>query len=115
MNIALQQFADYANPRGNKLIMLLVDQAGWHTAKDLKIPNNIRLFPLPAYTPELQPCECAWPPLREPLANRPIQTLDELESILIERCRYYMSNPAQLKQHVGHQWVIDAEQRVGRD
>jgi transposase len=115
MNIALEQFAGYANPNGEKMIVLLVDRAGWHTTKGLTLPDNIRLFPLPPYTPELQPCECAWPPLREPLANRPIETLDELEAILIERCRYFMRNPAQLKQHVGHQWVVEAEERVSRD
>ena len=115
MNIALQQFSDYANPGGNRIIVLLVDRAGWHSSEDLKLPKNIRLFPLPAYTPELQPTECAWPPLREPLANRPIDSLDELESILIERCRYFMDNPAKLKQYVGHQWVVEAEQRVSRD
>lgn len=115
MNVALQQFAEYANPQAKKMIVLLVDRAGWHTSEQLALPPGVRLFPLPSYTPELQPTESAWPPIREPLANRPIETLDELESILIERCRYYMSNPAKLKQHVGHQWVIDAERRVRRD
>jgi len=114
MNIALRQFADYANPKSDKIIVLLVDRAGWHTTKNLDIPDGIRLFALPPYTPELQPTECAWPPLREPLANRPIEDLDELETILIERCRYFMKYRSKLKQHVGHQWVIEAEERVRR-
>lgn len=115
MNIALQQFADYANPKDDKLIVLLVDRAGWHTAKDLILPENIRLFPLPPYTPELQPTESAWPPLREPLANRPLNDLAELETILIERCRFFMKNRSLFKRHVGHQWVIEAEERARRD
>ena len=115
MNIALKQFADYANPKGDKIIVLLVDRAGWHMAKDLQLPENIRLFPLPPYTPELQPTECAWPPIREPLANRPINDLDELETILIKRCRYFLKYRSKLKQYVGHRWVIEAEERVRRD
>jgi transposase len=115
MNIAVEQFDQYANPQHDKIIVLLVDRAGWHTAKDLKLPAHIRLFPLPPYTPELQPTECAWPPLREPLANRPINDLDELEAILIKRCRYFMQYRSKLKQHVGYQWVIEAEKRIRRD
>jgi len=115
MNIALAQFSRYANPNGDKIIVLLVDRAGWHITPSLTLPDNIRLFPLPPYTPELQPCECAWPPLREPLANRPIETLDHLEAILIERCRYFMKYRSKLKQYVGHQWAVEAEERVGRN
>ena len=29
-----------------------VDQAGWHQAKELKVPENIRLIAQPAYSPE---------------------------------------------------------------
>jgi len=32
-----QDFADY-------FIVMLVDQAGWHLAKDLQVPENIRLI-----------------------------------------------------------------------
>jgi transposase len=115
MNIALEQFAEYVKPDNNKIIVLLVDRAGWHTTGELTLPEGIRLFALPPYTPELMPTECAWPPLREPLANRPINDLDELEAILIERCRFFMENRSLFKQHVGHQWVIEAEEAVRRD
>ena len=33
---------------------------GWHTAKDLDIPDNITLIPLPPYSPELNPMEQVW-------------------------------------------------------
>lgn len=41
-------------------IALLMDNASWHTAKELKIPSNITLIPLPAYAPELNPMEQGW-------------------------------------------------------
>ncbi len=33
-------------------IVMQVDQAGWHHAKDLKVPENIRLIFQPPYSPE---------------------------------------------------------------
>ena len=35
--------------------ILILDQAGWHGAKDLKIPRNLSLLPLPPRAPELNP------------------------------------------------------------
>jgi transposase len=37
--------------------VLLLDQAGWHIARELKIPTNITLMPLPAKCPGLNPVE----------------------------------------------------------
>jgi hypothetical protein len=33
--------------------ILILDQAGWHGAKDLKVPSNLSLVPLPPRAPEL--------------------------------------------------------------
>ena len=35
--------------------VLIVDGAGWHDAKDLRVPDNITLLKLPPYSPELNP------------------------------------------------------------
>lgn len=40
------------------------DQAGFHTSKELKIPENITIVPLPASSPELNPVESLWHYLR---------------------------------------------------
>jgi transposase len=59
-------------------VVLVVDQAGWHTSKGLRIPPNITLFHLPAYSPELNPVERPWAYLRSHyLSNR---AYDELFS-----------------------------------
>jgi len=44
----------------NSFLVMQVDQAGWHSAKDLVIPENIRLIAQPAYSPELNPVEHIW-------------------------------------------------------
>ncbi len=46
-------------------IVMQVDGAGWHRANDLVVPENIRLIPQPAYSPELNPVEHIWDELRE--------------------------------------------------
>ncbi len=45
-----QDFADY-------FLVMQVDQAGWHRAKDLKVAENIRLIYQPPYSPEVNPVE----------------------------------------------------------
>ena len=45
--------------------VLVLDRAGWHGAKALKVPTNITLIPLPPYSPELNPVERVWLYLRE--------------------------------------------------
>ncbi len=45
----------------NKHILLIVDQAGWHSkSSQLKVPQNITLLDLPPYSPELNPVERLW-------------------------------------------------------
>lgn len=41
-------------------VALVIDNAGWHTAKALITPSNITLIPLPAYSPELNAMEQVW-------------------------------------------------------
>lgn len=44
---------------------MVVDGASSHVAKDLALPENIRLYRLPPYAPELNPKEHLWDELRE--------------------------------------------------
>jgi len=37
--------------------VVVLDQAGWHRAKALVVPDNISLVPLPPRSPELNPVE----------------------------------------------------------
>ena len=111
MTIALKQFAKYANPRKKKMIVLLVDQAGWHTTDKLTLPEGIVLMPLPAHTPELQPVECLWPLLWESVANRPFTDLDEIEEKAIARCQYLMRTKKLVQGRAGFGWIMRAEER----
>jgi transposase len=45
--------------------VMVLDQAGWHGAKNLVVPDCFTLLPLPSYSPELNPVERVWLYLRE--------------------------------------------------
>ena len=63
----------------NKHVVLVMDQAGWHVAKGLKVPENITLFHLPPYSPELNPIERIWAYLKSHyLSNRVFLDYDDL-------------------------------------
>jgi transposase len=111
MQMALESFSTEVNPKQDKLIVLLLDQAGFHTAKNIKIPPGIEFYPLPPYTPELQPTECLWPLLREAAANRNFKTLDTLEQTLVKRSRWLIKNPDIVQAVCGFGWLCNILKR----
>src|SRR3954470_5950031 len=56
---------DFAGGHTRGACLLLVDQAGWHQSKNLVVPANITLVPLPSKAPELNPVENIWQFMRE--------------------------------------------------
>ena len=59
--------------------ILVLDGAGWHGSKALRIPENITLVLLPPYAPELNPIENVWAYLRaNRLAISVFETYDEI-------------------------------------
>lgn len=60
-------------------VVLVLDQAGWHVAKALKVPPNLTLLHLPPYSPELNPVERLWAYLKSHyLSNRVFDDYDHL-------------------------------------
>lgn len=87
MCLVLAEFARLAGASASKQIVLVLDNAGWHTSADLVVPEGLHLVFLPSHTPELQPAERLWPLVRESLANSSFANLDALEARLVERCQ----------------------------
>ena len=80
-NRVLADFADEFGLGSKKQVLLAVDRAGWHTSKDLKLPEGLHLTLLPSHSPELQPAERLWPLVDEPITNQSFETLDDLEEV----------------------------------
>jgi transposase len=108
MSICLEHFANEVGTNATRRIVLVLDGAGWHTAKDLVVPEGIDLVFQPPYSPELQPSEQLWPLLHEPLANRNFVDLDELEDVLCEACCGLEDDPEYLRSQTLFHWWSDA-------
>jgi hypothetical protein len=60
-------------------VVLVLDNAGWHTTGRLTVPPNITLLPLPAYTPELNVVERLWHWIKDhEFSNRTYPDYDQL-------------------------------------
>ena len=109
MGQALAAFAAHADPAGEKVLVVLVDNAGWHTARRLDVPANVVLHFLPACTPQLQPAEALWPLVREAVANRSIGRVGYLRRLVRRRLRHLAANPHEVRPRVGFHWAAGLE------
>lgn len=93
----------------DEFLVMIMDGAGWHTAKDLHIPENMHILFLPPYSPELNPVEHLWDDLREKdFWNRIFATIEALEIHLMHSLAR-MENDHERVQHItGWDWIVDA-------
>ena len=82
MSIFLEEVS---NRHPEDFIMMVLDGAGWHRAKALKVPSNMRLVSLPPYSPQLNPIENIWEEIREKwFSNKVFLSLDSVIDTLAE-------------------------------
>src|ERR1700751_2922227 len=83
MQLHLNEIASKVSPGAHAIVIL--DQAGWHGAKELKVPHNISLMPLPPRSPELNSQENIWQFMRQNwLSNRVFKSYDNI----VDHCCY---------------------------
>lgn len=88
------------------LHVVIADQAGFHLpVNDERLPKNLRLLPLPPYSPELNPVERFGGLLKAAVANRLYPTLRKLEDHLASAARRW-STPAAVSSLI-HTWLAD--------
>ena len=61
MNLFLAELSQAVAPGAHGILLM---KAGWHTAGELRVPENLSLVFLPPYSPELNPIEQLWLHLR---------------------------------------------------
>ena len=83
MQLHLDEIATKVTPGAHAIVLL--DQAGWHGAKALKVPSNLSLMPLPPRAPELNGQENIWQFMRQNwLSNRVFKSFDDI----VDHCCY---------------------------
>lgn len=93
----------------NDNIIMVLDGAGWHKSKSMRIPDNMRLLYLPPYSPELNPVEHLWEELREKyFHNLAFDSLDALEDQLVNGLSNLELDQARVKSICSWEWIVKA-------
>lgn len=104
LSAVLAAFARAVGAGKDKLVVLVLDQAGWHVSGRLVVPDGIVLEFLPSYTPELQPAERLWPLTNEAVANQHFATLNALDTALSARCSALAAMPEIISAETRFSW-----------
>ena len=104
MNLHLVEIAKAVAPGAHALLIL--DGAGWHKAKALKLPDNISLLKLPPYAPELNSMENVWAYLR---ANKLAITVFDTYEDILDKCtdawNFFATDPARITSITQRDWI----------
>lgn len=88
-------------------VVIFMDQAGWYRSKDLVVPENIKLFYIPPYSPELNPWEMVWKTLRKNFFhNVYFQSLEAVENRLYDALSHYTQHRKTLLSACSFDWVV---------
>lgn len=104
----LADFAQHFELGTNKRVLLVIDQATFHTTARITVPEGVHLLFLPPKSPELQPAERLWPIANEAIANQSFESLDCLEDQLARRCRVLIDRPDFVRGLTNFYWWADA-------
>jgi transposase len=89
-------------------ILMFMDQARWHTAHALKLPDNIETAFLPPYSPDLNPQEQVWDEMREKFFdNRLFKSIQAVIDAACEGLNRLESTPEILKSLTHRNWILN--------
>jgi hypothetical protein len=95
----------------NEHVALVLDGAGWHSGKTLRVPENITLVPLPPYSPELNPVERVWLYLKERfLSMRLLNDYDAIVSAASKAWKRLCRNAGRLTSLTSYPWIMKIRQ-----
>ncbi len=104
MSIFLREVSD-RHPE--EFILMIMDGAGWHKAKALKVPANMALTFLPPYSPELNPVEHIWDSIREnDFSNAVFNSIESVEDRLARCLATLEKNLPDVASMTGFPWII---------
>ena len=106
---AMQQFLDrFATTIGeDEHVAMVLDQAGWHGAKALRVPSNITFMALPPYSPELNPVERVWLHLKERFLSH--RLLDDYDTIVDAACAAWnclLTDTGRITSFASYPWIM---------
>ena len=103
-SMSLREFAKEVGAGEDKHVLVVLDQAGWHTGKEVEVPEGIHLEFLPKGSPELQPAERLWPLTNEAIANHLFEEIEEIEEVLVKRCVELLDQAETIRDLTNYHW-----------
>jgi transposase len=92
--------------KDNRHIALVMDNAGWHIAKELSVPTNITLVPLPPYSPELNATEQVWNWMKSHyLSNCNFKDYDEIVDMVCIAWNAFSNQPDLVRSICHRDWL----------
>lgn len=92
----------------DEFVLMVMDGAGWHKAKGLRVPENMALHFLPPYSPELNPTEHIWEHIRESdFKNEVFNNMRGVEDRLVRSLRVLEQNPSRVRSMTAFSWIAD--------
>ena len=89
------------------LHLVIQDQAGFHLPEnDPRLPKNLRLLPLPPYSPELNPVEKLGDLVKDRICNRIYPNLRRLEDHILAAHQPWRTDSAHVAELIGDGWLL---------
>ena len=101
---ALAELARFLVVGPEKHLILVLDQAGWHTSGKVEIPEGMHILFQPAYAPEVQPAERLWEVSDEALANQCFDTIEALVKAQEEHCVHIRTQRESIRSRTLYYW-----------
>lgn len=90
------------------LHVVIQDQAGFHLPEnDSRLPSNLRLLPLPPYSPELNPVEKLGDLVKDRICNRLYPSLRRLEDHILAALQPWRTDSARVAALIGEGWLLN--------
>jgi len=109
--LALSVFlAEVSQRHPQDYILLVLDGAGWPRARDVRVPENMCLLPLPPYSPQLNPVEHLWEEIREKwFPHLVFDSLTGVADRLLEALSALENDPDRVAQITGFDWILSIQ------
>ena len=108
MQLHLDEIATKITPGAHAIVIL--DQAGWHGAKDLEVPSNLSLLPLPPRSPELNSQENIWQFIRQNwLSNHIFKSFDDIVDPCCDAWNALIDQPWKIMSIAYRDWAVTGQ------
>ncbi len=93
---------------GGEEVVIVWDNARGHKYAERFAPKNISFFYTPPYTPEVNPAEAMWRYIRQRMANKVYDSLEDIEEDLIRILKRFYSDKDFVRSWTGYNWIVEA-------